>query len=362
MINLNNKYLYAKGTCNVVLRDIATGDVVLQSNKVNSNNLTTSVDLGEVRTGLGYAIAIQIPSNAAVNLEIDLANFSMTARAMQVGTHVAYNGVSPACESITATSATLTIAGEAVAPYGYKTAIANVVEQGAVNASGTAYTIDATGKVIGFTATIGKVYAVTYFTRNASAEWFNISSNFAPGVYHVTTQIAVYSTENTSNANQGTLAGYLYHIIPRMQFSGNANTDGGQTTNVVSSLTGTALSYDDASAMGICTDCAIAGLAQVVYVPVAGAGAAVADLVIVGGGVNVTVGNSAQVPVLYLMPDGSTVQPNYGDMTFTKVGSAAAFSVNATGLVNGSAAGSGDIKVALKNTSLTAVCNVTVTA
>lgn len=363
MIDLKSNYLYAKGTCNVVVRDIATGDVVLQSNKVNTNAFTTTCDLGEIRSGLGNPIAIQIPTNSAVNLEMELANLSMAGKAMQVGAKVNYNGIANVCETVTATDATLSVTGKPVAPYGFASPICNVVESGSTNASGEVYAIDPDTGAVEFTATAGKTYAVTYWERQASAEYFNISSNFAPGIYHVCTQIPVYSTQNTGNPMQGTHVGDLYHYIPRMQFSGKADTDGGQSANAVTSLSGTALSYDDAAAAGVCTDCAVSGLAQVVYVPLAGAAANVEGLVVVGGAVAVKVNETKQIPVRYLMPDGSTVQPNYGDMTYAvAAGGDSTAEVSATGVVMGKAAGETSVTIELTDKDLTAVCQVSVTA
>ena len=70
MVNLNNQYLYAKGTCDVVVRDIATGDVDYQSNKVQTNQFTTTADMGAIQAGIGNTTAINIPHNSAVNLTL----------------------------------------------------------------------------------------------------------------------------------------------------------------------------------------------------------------------------------------------------------------------------------------------------
>ena len=70
MVNLNNQYLYAKGTCDVVVRDIVTGDVDYQSNKVQTNQFTTTADMGAIQAGIGNTTAINIPHNSAVNLTL----------------------------------------------------------------------------------------------------------------------------------------------------------------------------------------------------------------------------------------------------------------------------------------------------
>lgn len=317
MVNLMTPYLYAKGTCNVVVRDIQSGDVDYQSNKVQTAQMQTTVDMGAIQAGIGNATAIQIPHNAALNLTLTNADFSMSGRAMSVGSQLAYGGVAPVCEVLTANSTQLTVTRTAAAPYGFMKNICNVVEAGVTNAPGTAYEIDGSGNVVGFTATVGKSYTVTYFEQNPSAEYFNVGGAFAPAIKHVTVQIAVYSTEGTQSANQGTKVGDLYIIIPRMQFGGKADIDGSQTANAPTDLSGTALTYDEASAVGVCTDCAIPGLAQIMYVPSAGTTASVQGMAIVGGGFSIANGSSAILPIKWVMPNGSLVQPDYTAMTYS---------------------------------------------
>ena len=360
MIQLNNKYLYAKGTCNVVVSDPATGNIDLQSNKVQTSQLTTTVNMNELRAGLGNAIAIQLPSDSAVNLELTAADFSMSARAMQLGSSVTYNAASPECEVITATNDTLTISETAVAPQGFSKRLA-YVNDGTGNAS-IAYEINDIGEVVGFTAEADKKYKVYYWVNKASAQQVTAYSVFSPAVKHVTMQIGVYSVENTSSATQGTLAGWLYCIIPRMQFSAKADTDGSQTGNVTSVLSGTALSYDPDADEMICTDCGLSELAYWVYVPLGSPTQGVASLAVVGGGLNLAVGAQSQIPVRFMMEDGSLVVPDYSLLTYTSASESVA-TVTRTGVVTGVSAGDTTIDVKLiDDESKTVSVPVTVTA
>lgn len=362
MIQLNNKYLFAKGTCNVVVSDPASGNIDYQSNKVQTSQLTTSVNMNEVRAGLGNAIAIQLPSDSAVNLELTAADFSLKSHAMQLGSSVTYNAAAPVCEVIAATGATISVDADAtpVAPQGYSKAIC-YVNDGTSDAS-TAYEINSSNQVVGFTATNGQTYRVYYWVNNASAQQVTAYSVFSPAVKHVTIQIAVYSTENASSAQQGSLVGWLYCIIPRMQFSAKADTDGSQTANVVSALSGTALSYDPDSNEALCTDCGLSELAYWVYVPNGSALQSVQSLAVVGGGLSMVVGQTAQIPVRFYMEDGSMVVPDYSLMTYTSAAQATA-TVSATGVVTAAGVGSTTIAVELTaDNTKTAVVPVTVTA
>ena len=356
MIQLNNKYLYAKGTCNVIVTDPATGNIDFQSNKVQTSQLTTAVNMNELRAGLGNAIAIQLPSDSAVNLELTTADFSMTARAMQLGSSVTYNAAAPVCEVITANSDTLTLTNSAVAPQGFSKAIA-YVDTGA-----TAYEVNSSKEVVGFTATASTKYKVYYWIANPSAQQVKAYSVFNPAVKHVTMQIAVYSTENTSASSQGSLVGWLYCIIPRMQFSAKADTDGSQTANATTVLSGTALAYDPDASEAICVDCGLSELAYWVYVPNGDVTQDVDSLVVVGGGLALVVGNSAQVPVRFLMKDGSLVVPDYSLMSYVSDTTAKA-TVSNTGVVTAVAAGNANITCTLTaDNTKKAIVPVTVTA
>lgn len=362
MIQLNNKYLYAKGTCNVVVSDPSTGNIDYQSNKVQTSQLTTSVNMNEVRAGLGNAIAIQLPSDSAVNLELTAADFSMKAFAMQLGSSVTYNAATPVCEVITASSTTLSVSSSVspVAPQGFNKAIC-YVNDGTSDAS-TAYEINNSKQIVGFTATPSNKYRVYYWVKNASAQQVTAYSVFAPAVKHVTIQIAIYSNQNASSASQSSLAGWLYCIIPRMQFSAKADTDGSQTSNVVTPLSGTALAYDPDSSEAICSDCGLSELAYWVYVPNGSALQSVQSLAVIGGGLNMVAGDTAQIPVRFLMDDGSLVVPDYSLMTYTPASSSVA-TVSGTGLVSAAGAGSTTIAVVLTaDNTKTASVPVTVTA
>lgn len=364
MVNLHTNYLYAKGTVNVVVRDIDTGDVEYQSDKVQSNRFSTTCDMGPVQAGLGNATAINIPHNAAVNLELTSADFSMAARAMQVGSQLAYNGIGPVCEVIEASSTTLTVTKTPAAPYGYSKNICNIVEAGAVDALGTAYTINGSTKAVkGFAAEVGHTYVVNYFAQEASNQYFNIGSVLSPGIKHVTVQVAVYSAAGTSNAMQGNHKGDLYFIIPRMQFAAKADTDASQTAASTTDLSGTALTYDEAAALGVCSDYAISGLAQVLYVPAGGATTDVEGLVIVGGVITMPVSSTKQIPVEYKMKDGRLVQPDYTDLTYAipTVGQNYA-TVSSSGLLTSTAsAGETEVTVSLESPAVSVVANVVVT-
>lgn len=359
MINLSNPYLYLKGTCNVNIREIGTGNVVFSSSKVMTNNFNTEVDMAPVRAGLGNSIAIQLPSNSAVNLNLTTADFNLQARAMQVGSQVSYNAIVNKCATVTATGNGLKLpdGAEPVADYGMDVPYAYVI--GAGN-NGQAYTIANDGTIVGFTAVPGTAYTVQYFERQPNAQAMPLSAMFAPGVYHVTAQMAVYSTEGGNAENRGSLIGWAYYIIPRMQFAGNASTSGSQSEAATTELSGTALTYEEAAENGVCQDCQFPNLAYMTYVPVALSDDSIMGLAVVGGGLDLVQGNSAVLPVKMVMKDGSLVQPNYSQLNY--VSSEEGVATVANGVVNAVSVGTSNITVTYaedETVKTVAVVNVT---
>ena len=320
MILLNNQYLYLKGTCEVTVKRPSDGQVVFQSSKVATNNFSTEVDMSPIRAGLGNTIAIQLPSDSAVNLDLTTADFSLASRALQIGGEVAYNAITPVCTTITATGGTLSLPTSAnpVACYGDNDVYAYVNYAGATD-PGKAYKVIfdiASGTIEGFTAVPGTTYNVIYYERRADAQELGISGMFAPGIYTVSAQMAVFSTEGGNSGNRGSQVGWAYYYIPRMQFSGDASTNGSQTDPATSTLSGTALGYEEAAQDGACVDCNFPMLAYMTYVPLTFNGNnAISAMTVIGGNMSVIVDEQVMIPVKYVMADNTIVQPSFDELT-----------------------------------------------
>ena len=67
MIRFTDSRLYAKGIGEAICTDKTTGQILYFSNKFQTGNVTPSVTIGEIRAGLGNAIATTLPSDASVN-------------------------------------------------------------------------------------------------------------------------------------------------------------------------------------------------------------------------------------------------------------------------------------------------------
>lgn len=346
MITLNNPKLFLKGTCNVNVKRPSDGRIVMQSSLVATNNFTTEVDMSPIRAGLGNPIAIQLPSDSAVNLELTTADFSLASRALQVGAEVAYNAIAPVCTTVTAESETLSLpaGAEPVAAYGDNAVYAYVNYSGASD-PGKAYVVSDAGVIQDFAAVSGNTYNVIYYERRADAQELGISSMFAPGVYTVTAQMAVYSSDGTNEGNRGTQVGWCYYYIPRMQFNGDASTSGSQTDPATSTLSGTALSYQEAAQIGECVDCSYPMLAYMTFVPLTFNGNnAIIGMTVVGGNISVEASETEVIPVKYVLADNTLVQPKYSDLTFTVGSESVATAAN--GVISGVAAGTTTLTIA----------------
>lgn len=362
MINFaGTKRLYLKGTCNVLLTDPNTGDIEYQSNKFNDANISSTVDLGEIRAGLGNSIAAMIPTNSGLEVTFNAADFDLWAKGAQVGATMSYNGVVPTCQTVTATGASLAIdvsGGTPVAQLGLKEPCCYVQTVGSSSSmaqDGIAYAVNpATGEIDGFTATNGVQYKVWYFVQKASARIATIGSLFDPKVVHMTAQMAVYSNEVTGGSSEGTRVGWLYVIVPYLKLRGEANIVGDQSNNDTTSISGQAVAYDDEVVSATCSDCESSKLAYYIYAP-DDAAQDIIGLAVVGGVVSVPTSGEKQIPVYFVMGDGSLAEPSsYATgFTFTATGEPTGTTVSETGVIEaGATSGEFTVKVEYESGSV----------
>ena len=373
MISFSDKRLYVKGTCQAIASDVSTGQVLFFSNKFQTGNITTSVTMGEIRAGLGNAIAAIIPSDSALNVEFTAADLSLWAKAAQVGANLTYNAPVPTCQVVTASSGTLTIdisGGTPVPQIGYSDVFCFVQEVDSVSmlaSDGQSHPLDpTTGSIDGFAAISGKQYKVWYWVNKASAQIATISTLFDPKVVHFVAQMAVYSNEASDPQATGTRVGWLYTYIPRLKMGGNAGIVGDQTTNDTTSLSGQAVAYDDDKVSANCTDCNASNLAYYVYVPDSGADAVKELIAGIGGSYSVEKNGTVQVQPYFIMENGELVKiTTYADFTYAMSTSISGTTVSSTGLITaGDTAGTGAVTVTYTNGSetLSGTASVTVLA
>lgn len=358
---LNNPSVYVKGTADIWAFNTETGDVEGYSNKLDTANITSSTNNGEIRAGLGAPVVINLPDSATFTGEITAQDFSLQARQFQTGGTLSYNGTVPFRETITATGTTLTVTNTPVAAYGEPSS--NPTYSCYVGDDGVNYQVNPTTKqIVNFTAQEGQSYCVMYFIEAASAQELTVPTVFSPGIKRVMIRMAAYSAQGDSALNSS-FVGYVYIHLPRAQFvGGDAGINGSQTENATTTWTFSALAYDEADVT--CAECAQDNsvLGYIVYAPCGDTAQSVQSLVVMGGLVTVAEEATAQIPVYYVMPDNSLVTPNYADLTYVSTAQGTA-TVSTTGVVTGVAAGSTTVNISITSRpSVKTVCNVTVTA
>lgn len=341
MISFTDPRIYAKGTCSVVLRDVDTENVVYQSNKFTTANIASSVTMGEIRAGLGNAIAAIIPSDSSLEVNFEAADFNLWAKAAQLGATYTFGAPIPTCQIVTANSSSLTVdvsANAPVAQLGYSEITCNVQQvgvSGTLAATGAVYPIDPeTGVVTGFTATSGNSYRVWYFIQQPNAQIASISTNFDPKVVHMTAQIAVYANENGGDPNGGTRCGWLYVVVPRLKLGGNGGIVGDQSNNDTTSISGQAIAYDPSVVQATCTDCDAGTLAYYVYSPDSQVDNVTGVIGALGGVISVQASQTSQVQPRLILGNGQlVVVSDYSQFEYELSGAPSGTTVSATGLI-----------------------------
>lgn len=376
-IRFGDPNIILKGIVEQIYYDPTTGNIIGYDNVGTEGAIETEVNLQEITGGFGNPVIGIIPDSTRMTGTYTSAAFSLHTRQMITGGNLHYGGVSPVCETITATGTTLKVsktpAKHYAQPLSDEKAWCYVKPVGAANYMGTNYGVDLTTKQVDYTAVAGQNYEVFYFVQNSSAQVLELPDMFNPSVVTISQKYGVYAKQNSS-VSHGTLQGYMYVVVPRAILNGSAGVSANQTDAATTDGSWMALSPDQNSL--ICEDCANSTktFAYYIYVPCGGETAAVADLAVIGGGISVKVNETAQIPVVYVMPDGSTQTPTYTNLTYAIGSTSAAVEntpskdtkaqVDVNGQVKGLATGATEVRITLVKgeQTLETFCNVTVTA
>lgn len=365
-ITLGNPNLFVKGMVEAIITDPTTGNIIGYDNVSSESAVSSSVSMGEITGGFGNPLLINIPDTTRITGTLTSQAFSLQQRALTSGGKLSYNGTASYCETITASEATLTVTKQPVKAYGQPSEDTEcwcyVREHGTGAYIGTNYGVDPSSKQVSeFAAVSGKQYDVFYFVSIASAQVLALPASFNPSVATIRLKYGVYAKQNNSVSN-GTLQGYLYFVVPRAQFTGDAGIGANQTSNSTTAYDWTAVMPD--SNMMECADCGTndSDYAYYIYVPCGGDDAAVVGLAVVGGGVSVASGETKQIPILYVMDDGTAVTPVYSSMTYQSSANGVA-TANNSGQVSGVSAGTATVTITLAKSdgkTLTTTASVTV--
>lgn len=304
----STEYMISKFAESVTVSRPLSGEVLYYSNKLTEATGTTSVTMGEIRAGVGNPIVAVIPSDSNATLEITDVNLSLAMRAYQTGGLHGYGAPTLVCDDITASDGKLSISaaayGTPVAGQGFSEAFAYVQENGAqttITGDGVPYAINASNEVSGFTAEDGKTYKVWYWVNAATTEYATILANIDPTVVNVRLVYPVYS--NVKEDGTGSRIGSLVVVYPFLKLNGSAGITGNGSSNATTSISGTAISFEESTVQagcGACTD-GSADLVHYLYVPCDNSVSAIQGMYVLGGVYDIQTGTSGRVPLMLMV-------------------------------------------------------------
>lgn len=348
----------------LTMTDRATGNIVAYDNVGTDAAVNYTFDLSEITGGIQNQLVGLIPHSTRLTGSYTSNAFSLAQRALLTGGSLVSNGISPVCELITASGTTLTVtktpAKALSQPADDTYAWCYVCPHGASTFEGANYGVDiSTKQVQNFTATANAQYDVYYFSALASSKQLGLSAAADPSLVSVQLKWAVYADQNGNRAH-GTLQGYLYVIVPVALPNGDAGVSGSNTSNATTQYTWRAIDADNN--MPKCDDCdgTANNIGYYVYVPCGTEYQNVSDIVVVGGDMTIAVGSDTQLNIRLIMKDGSTVTPDYSDLTYNSATSGVA-TINAGGVVHPVAQGTSVITATLNTGSKTITAKTTVT-
>lgn len=370
MIKFSDPRKYIKGIAQVTGVDPATGKIIYFSDKVQTTAFNVNVNIGELRAGLGNALATMVASNADLTVELSAADFSMRGFAAQFGAKLSAGGPKMVCQTVTASSMALAIdvaQGTPVAQLGLDTPYAYVQTVGSeatMAETGVAYEIDASGAVKGFTATAGTQYKVWYFVNRVNAELGTISTDMDGIAMLLTAEMPVYTNVNLTE-NSGTRVGTLY-VSSLVKTTPSGGIGGSQTDYTTTNIQAKAIPNDMSVVTAECDDCTNSGtpLAYFLYVP-CDLNTGIKGLALVGGVLEVPTGTAKEITEFrVVLADNSTAPVDNAQMTYVLTGAPVGTSVSGAKLTTGDTAGDCEITgtLTIGGSTYTAVANLSVVA
>ncbi len=373
MFNFNAPNLIVKGIVEQRVTNPDTGDI-LAYERLLTDAASDVADSYEDIVGFGGKLEGMIPSNRRVTGTYTAQSFSLDAKQLELGGQLAYNAVSFVCEQVTANAeGALYVTRQPALYYGQNASDTSarayvrangVTADGVVNTGtnvGVALTETAgSGYLVGYAGVANQVYYVTYPTAIATARSLSIPDAPIPRILTVEQTFGVYATQNGS-AGDSTLVAKLHIVYPYAMFTAGGSVSGSQTSITTTNGTWAALSAQDIA--NGCENCSFVGnVGYYILVPCDNNADAIEGLAVVGGGISVVAGSTKQIPVKFVMDDGSVVQPTYTDMTYAS-GTASVATVSVSGVVSGLTAGTSVVTITLKaDNTKTTTCTVTVTS
>ena len=352
--------VFSKGIVEAEFFDPATDNLIGYSRYVSDFALNGSMNNGEVEAGPGNALVMMIPDSARLAVTAKTADSALNNMALPVGGTLAGNGVVETVIGVTAASTVLTLSN-AVAPLGGQNgAVCYVLtstgsDKATVEAaSGTAYAVDQSGNVVGFTAVASNTYCVKYFVSNSSAMQLSIPSLFSPKVVRAHFAVNCYAKKTGNDVMASSLYKIRHYVFPYYFFTNPMQDTVSQTATGTVDLSGSCLTYQAALSNGSCANVNTAGFYGYVvdeYVGESTSTAAVDGIYFIGlgAGASVQTTKTLTLPVQYSVNGVLTPITDMNQVTFTSSATAKATIPEHSNVVTGVTTGNTIVTATVTN-------------
>ena len=347
-VTFGDPALFVKGVAEQIFFDPSNGNIVGYDKTATEGSVSVTANLSEITGGMGNRLIGVLPDTARISGTYTSAAFSLETRERIMGGQIAYNAVSTVCETITADSMVLRVSrppAPSLAEDPNDTTYWCYIRYigGDVPGEWREMRVNPrTRTVVRFIVEPGDRFEVIYYTHNASAQMLPVPTIWNPVIMTVQVRYGVYARQNGS-AERGILKGWLFFIVPRAILNADAGVNTSQTANANTGGGWIALpEKPENMPMCGCGDNAHP-LAYYVYAPCSGINDAVSQAVSVGSGLTLKAGRSAQLPIKFVMPDDSLIQPDFSALNYVSSDDSVA-TVDNGGVVKGISAGEAVIR------------------
>lgn len=376
MYTFKPEYVFSKGVAYAEFFNPADDSLLGYSQYVTDFSPSGSMNDGDVEGGPGNMLITCIPDTARLSFTAKTADAALNNMAITVGGTVTGNGVIETVTGVTASGTTLTLTGAVAPPGGQNGAVAYVLtssgtDKATVEAnSGTAYTVDGTGKIVGFTATSGNTYCVKYFITSSSALQMDIPALFAPRVVRAHFAVYLYAKREGADVMASSLYKIRHYYIPYYFFTGALADTLSQTATGSVDLSGKCLTYEESLQSGQCASTGQQQYGFIVDEVVGGDSTSEVDgiyFIGLGAGVSVAQGATVVLPVAYSVNNTLTPISDMSLVTFTCAAAGTATFENEhenvlSGVVQGDTTATASVTNSRTGVTYTDTIPVTVTA
>lgn len=299
----------------------------------------------EIRGGKGNALIGKYYHDSGLTVQLTDSCFKLEYIAANLGVDLEQGGLSVWQGELTvATAGQVTLTQTPTAVAGsligwYRKPGESDYTVGTITESASTYTMAISG------ATVGEKYCVMYFYQNMNAQSIIIPTDYVPDELHVIILNDLFNAD-ISTTNNATKIGRLITDIPRLQLDGAQDINLTATSAATVSLSGSALAVDSTSS------CESESYYGTMTEEIFGAKWQNEVKAIAFEDADISLASSeTQTLVCYVLFDGNKAPKimDNSNFTFTVEDGQSYVSVDATGKVSATAAGTAHISATLKN-------------